>query len=180
MLFGLAHEFQERRHQLSGPGMGAGSAPETSVQLAQTELKSCWSCRTRTARTRNVQPGHLQHGRVRPVLQQASHLARGRTAGKRRTKRMTVAPDCQRNWYTAAETHHHSHSAEASSVPKNFKVESALNVHWYFNKTAWMLSTVFQDWLREYACTQPLDDLASGCLSETGESSVPSPPGLGA
>jgi hypothetical protein len=31
-----------------------------------------------------------------------------------------------------------------------------------------------------HACTQPLDDLASDCLSETGESSVPSPPGLGA
>jgi antirestriction protein ArdC len=31
----------------------AGSAPEASVQLAQTELKSCWRrCRTRTARTR--------------------------------------------------------------------------------------------------------------------------------
>jgi hypothetical protein len=36
-------------------------------------------------------------------------------------------------------------------------------VHWYFNKTAWMLSTVFQDWLRK-VCTQPLDDLASDCL----------------
>jgi hypothetical protein len=35
------------------------------------------------------------------------------------------------------------------AFPKNFKVESALNVHWYFNKTAWMLSTVFQDWLRK-------------------------------
>jgi hypothetical protein len=30
-----------------------------------------------------------------------------------------------------------------------------------------------------YACTQPLDDLASDALSETGESSVPSPHKLG-
>jgi hypothetical protein len=95
--------------------------------------------------------GHLQHGRVRPVLRAAaqSPLARGRTAGNKKDKTHDCGPDCQRNWYTAAETHHHSHSAEASSVPKNFKVESALNVHWYFNKTAWMLSTVFQDWLRK-------------------------------
>jgi hypothetical protein len=28
------------------------------------------------------------------------------------------------------------------AFPKNFKVESALNVHWYFNKTAWMLSSL--------------------------------------
>jgi hypothetical protein len=76
-------------------------------------------------------------------------LARGGLQEIRRTKAHDCGPDCQRNWYTAAETHHHSHSAEASSVPKNFKVESALNVHWYFNKTAWMLSTVFQDWLRK-------------------------------
>jgi hypothetical protein len=32
------------------------------------------------------------------------------------------------------------------AFPKNFKVESALVC---FNKTAWMLSTVFQDWLRK-------------------------------
>jgi hypothetical protein len=77
-------------------------------------------------------------------------VARWREGGLQeiRQEAHDCGPDCQRNWYTAAETHHHSHSAEASSVPKNFKVESALNVHWYFNKTAWMLSTVFQDWLR--------------------------------
>jgi hypothetical protein len=32
-----------------------------------------------------------------------------------------TGPDCQRNWYTAAETHHHSHSAEASSVPQELQ-----------------------------------------------------------
>jgi hypothetical protein len=53
MLFGLAHEFQEAPwHQLSGPAW-RGRLGEASVQLAQTELKSCWRrCRTRTARTR--------------------------------------------------------------------------------------------------------------------------------
>jgi hypothetical protein len=47
---------------------------------------------------------------------------RGADCGnKKDKKRMTVAPDCQRNWYTAAETHHHSHSAEASSVPQELQ-----------------------------------------------------------
>jgi hypothetical protein len=50
---------------------------------------------------------------------------------------MTVA-HCQRNWYTAAETHHHSHSAEASSVQRTSR--------WVCSEcagtstTAWMLS----------------------------------------
>jgi hypothetical protein len=35
------------------------------------------------------------------------------------------------------------------AFPKNFNVESALSVHWYCNKTAWMLSTVFQDWIKK-------------------------------
>jgi hypothetical protein len=43
---------------------------------------------------------------------------------------------------------HHSHSAEPRAFPE-LQGGSALNVHWYFNKTAWMLSTVFQDWLRK-------------------------------
>jgi hypothetical protein len=54
MLFGLAHEFQEAPwHQLSGPAWRGRLGSRASVQLAQTELKSCWRrCRTRTARTR--------------------------------------------------------------------------------------------------------------------------------
>jgi hypothetical protein len=130
----------------------AGSAPEASVQLAQTELKAAGGVAGQGRRepgecatedTFNMDESGLYYG------QQPTHAGARRTAGnKKDKKRMTVALTVN-----ATGTQQLKpiiiHTAEASSVPKNFKVESALNVHWYFNKTAWMLSTVFQDWLRK-------------------------------
>jgi hypothetical protein len=94
MLFGLAHEFQEAPwHQLSGPAWRGRLG--SSVQLAQTELKSCWRrCRTgrrepgecATEDTFNMDESGLYYGAAQ------SPLARGRTAGnKKDKKRMTVA-----------------------------------------------------------------------------------------
>jgi hypothetical protein len=152
MLFGLAHEFQEAPwHQLSGPAwrgrLGSRSQRPARSDRAQKLLEALPD--KDGENPVNVQPGHLQHGRVRPVLQAASRtLARGRTAGnKKDKKRMTVALTVNA---TGTQQPIIIHTAQKPrAFPKNFKVESALNVHWYFNKTAWMLSTVFQDWLRK-------------------------------
>jgi hypothetical protein len=77
-------------------------------------------------------------------------LARGRTAGnKRDKKRMTVALVVNA---TGTEQLRPIiiHTAQKSrAFQKNFNVESALSVHWYFNQTAWMLSTVFQDCIKK-------------------------------
>jgi hypothetical protein len=76
--------------------------------------------------------------------QQPSHiLARGRAAGSK--KRMTVALVANATGTEQLQPNiiHTAHRPRA--FPKNFDVESALSVHWYCNKTAWMLSTVFQD-----------------------------------
>jgi hypothetical protein len=77
-------------------------------------------------------------------------LARGRTAGnKKDKKRMTVALTVNATGTQQLKPIIIHTAQKPRAFPKNFKVESALNVHWYFNKTAWMLSTVFQDWLRK-------------------------------
>jgi hypothetical protein len=76
-------------------------------------------------------------------------LARGRTAGnKKDKKRMTVALTVNATGTQQLKPIIIHTAQKPRGVPKNFKVESALNVHWYFNKTG-MLSTVFQDWLRK-------------------------------
>jgi hypothetical protein len=132
----------------------AGSAPEASVQLAQTELKAAGGVAGQGRREPGecATRGHLQHGRVRPVLRAAASrtLARGRTAGnKKDKKRMTVALTVNATGTQQLKPIIIHTAQKPRAFPKNFKVESALNVHWYFNKTAWMLSTVFQDWLRK-------------------------------
>jgi hypothetical protein len=78
-------------------------------------------------------------------------LARGRTAGNKKDKRMTVALTVNATGTQLKPII--IHTAQKPRAFPNFKVESALNVHWYFNKTAWMLSTVFQDWLRKVCST---------------------------
>jgi hypothetical protein len=54
-------------------------------------------------------------------LYSSSLLARADWGNREGQEAHDCGPDCQRNWYTAAETHHHSHSAEASSVPKELQ-----------------------------------------------------------
>jgi hypothetical protein len=98
-----------------------------------------------TEDTFNMDESGLYYGQ-----QPSRTLARGRTAGnKKDKKRMTVALTVNATGTQQLKPIIIHTAQKPRAFPKNFKVESALNVHWYFNKTAWMLSTVFQDWLRK-------------------------------
>jgi hypothetical protein len=77
-------------------------------------------------------------------------VARGRTAGNTKDKkRMTVALVVNATGTEQLRPIIIHTAQEPRSFLQNFNVESALSVHWYCNKTAWMLSTVFQDWIKK-------------------------------
>jgi hypothetical protein len=86
---------------------------------------------------------------------------RGRTAGnKKDKKRMTVALTVNATGTQQLKPIIIHTAQKPRAFPKNFKVESALNVHWYFNKTAGCSPQSSRTGSGRHACTQPLDDLA--------------------
>jgi hypothetical protein len=77
-------------------------------------------------------------------------LARGRTTGNTKDKRrMTVAFVVNATGTEQLRPIIIRTAQKPRVFPKNFNVESAQSVHWYCNKTAWILSTVFQDWIKK-------------------------------
>jgi hypothetical protein len=154
MLFGLAHEFQEAPwHQLSGPAwrgrLGSRSQRPARSDRAQKLLEALPD--KDGENPVNVQP-RTPSTWTSPACttgSSQSHAGARADGNKKDKKRMTVALTVNATGTQQLKPIIIHTAQKPRAFPKNFKVESALNVHWYFNKTAWMLSTVFQDWLRK-------------------------------
>jgi hypothetical protein len=132
----------------------ASSAPTTSVEFARSDLRELLSALpdkngenpvdVHPENVFNMDESGLYYGQ-----QPSRTLARGRTAGsKKDKKRMTVALLVHATGTEQLRLIIFQTAQKPRSFPKNFNVESALSVQWYCNTSAWMLSTVFQDWIK--------------------------------
>jgi hypothetical protein len=133
----------------------AGSAPAVGVELAKSTLRELLSALpdkngenpvdVHPKDIFNMDESGLCYGQ-----QPSRTLARERAAGNKKDKKhMTVGLVVNATGTEQLRPIIIHTAQKPRAFPKNFNVESALNVHWYCNKTAWMLSTVFQDWINK-------------------------------
>ena len=137
-------------HQRHGE---AGSAPELSVDHAQTKLRVLLSALP-DAHGENpvdVQPHNIftmDETGLYWCQQPSRTLARGKTTGNvKDKKRMTVALVVNATGTEQLRPIIIHTANKPRAFPKGFNVEAGLGVHWHCNRSASMLSTVFQDWI---------------------------------